>query len=277
VARAHITARDRLVLEFLAEHRVAVAPQIQALLGVSARAAQARLRALSAHGYVELERIFEGRPATCRITRQGLGAIGSRLRPGRLDLAYYAHDLGLGWLWLAAQGGAFGRVSEITSERHMRSYDARADRDGEPFGVGLGGVGPRGGRALHYPDLLLRTGDGRRVAVELELTGKGRRRLERIMQGYAIDRRIDAVLYLVPNPALGARIEQAARAVGIADRVHVQLVAGVPHGAPDPGRSPARRATRGGTRAEPEFGPALPAQRGGRRAAGQGADREAAR
>ncbi len=210
-----------------------MAPQAQALLKVSARVARQLLRNLDAGGYAHRERIFARQEPACRITARGLGAIGSRLPAPKLDLACYQHDVGLGWLSLAARSGTFGPLRELHSEREMRSHDARADREGAAIGVGLGEVGAHGGRRLHYPDLLLRTPSGKRIAIELELTGKGRRRLERIMQSYAADRRIDAILYLVADRPLGRRIEQAARTAGIGELVHVQALAGPPQGAPD--------------------------------------------
>jgi hypothetical protein len=232
-----VTERDRLVLEFLAEQRLAVTPQVRALLGVTLRAAQECLGRLRKGGYIEQQRIFVSYPACARITRTGLSAIGSSLPVPCIDLACYQHDVGLGWLWLAARAGVFGNLSELRSERDLRSHDARPGRDGRALGVGLGIVGPGGREQLHYPDLLLRTAAGKRVAIELELTGKGDARLARIMMGYAADAQIDAVLYLVPNVALGERIAQAARKQGIAELVSVQLLAGPPQGAPDHGRT----------------------------------------
>jgi hypothetical protein len=241
-ARAElITERDRLVLAFLAEHRLVVTPQVQALLGVTARVAQERLRTLGEGGYMEQHRIFDGYPACARITAKGLAAIGSRLPAPRIDLACYQHDVGLGWLWLAARAGTFGNLRELRSERSMRSQDARCDRNERALGVGIGGVGPGGREQLHYPDLLLTSASGKRVAVELELTGKSNARLGRIMMGYAADARIDAVLYLVPDRPLGERIAQAARTAGIGELVSVQLLDGLPQGAPDHGRALSRR------------------------------------
>jgi hypothetical protein len=141
-----------------------------------------------------------------------------------VDLAAYGHDVGLGWLWLAAHRGAFGRLNGVVSERRMRSHDARARGGGEPFGVRLPGAGPRGGARRHYPDLLLDCGTGHRIAVELELSGKGRVRREAILGGYATDARIDAVLYLVSDRAIGQAIERAAAKVGNPSRVLVQRV-----------------------------------------------------
>jgi len=233
-----LTKEDLGLLGFLAEHRVCLASQVQRLLGWPADRVQERLNALAGERLLVCEPIFQGYPAACWITRRGLGAIESRLSPPRVDLKGYRHDVGVAWLWLAARDGVFGRLAELRSERTMRSEDRRADRQGRPSGVGIGAVGAGGGERLHYPDLLLELEGGHRVAIELELTGKGAARLERIMLGYATDARIDAVVYLVPAGPLGERIKSAARRAGISDLVHVQRLArGSPEGAPDPGAS----------------------------------------
>ncbi len=233
--------RDRQVLEFVAEQRLAVTPQIEVLLGVTARVAQDRLRTLGKGGYLDRRRIFDGYPACARITAAGLAVIGSSLPVPRIDLACYQHDVGRGWLWLAARAGRFGSLTEVLTVRRLRSGDARVGRSERARGIGIGGVGPGGREQLHYPDLLLRTAGGRCVALELELSAKGPRRLERIMMGYAADARIDAVLYLVPDRALGQQIARAARRAGIGALVCVQQLDGLPQGAPDHGRTLGRR------------------------------------
>jgi hypothetical protein len=222
--RTQITDRDRELLRFLAAHRLALADQVHALLGISAAAASSRLRLLSRSGLIRTETVFHRQPACHLITRTGLAAIGSELPPPRLDLRGYRHDVGLGWLWLAARAGTVGPLSEITSERQMRSRDGVAQAAGEPapFGVKLGGVGPGGRDRLHYPDLILSTASGHRVAVELELSHKGRARRERILASYGAERRIDAILYLVDDPAVASAIRGSAARLGLSDIVHVQ-------------------------------------------------------
>lgn len=227
VARATLTGPDTRVLEFLAQHRVATTWHVQSLLECSPAGAERRLRHLAESGMVNLQRIFEGQPAACWITRQGLGAVDSRLPAPRLDLKGYRHDLGVAWLWLAARGGAFGRPRWIVSERAMRSADRRDPAPGRAYGIGAGPAA-----RLHYPDLLLEMAGGHLVALELELTGKGARRLDRIMLGYATDPRLDAVLYLCPPGPLRRRVQAAARRSGVSDLVHVQQLApGSPSGA----------------------------------------------
>jgi hypothetical protein len=220
-----ITERDRTLLAYAAEHRFVLAAQAAVLLDVTEAAAATRLRSLSAAGYLRRERKLHRRPPSFQVTRDGLRAVGSDLAPPRkLDLATYRHDEGLGWLMLAARQGRFGPIRAVISERRMRSHDGRSTEPATRFGVRLGGVGPGGRDRLHYPDMVVVTESGHRVAFELELTTKSPDRRERILAGYAADRRIDAVIYLGERGAVGRAIERSAGRVGISELVHVRNV-----------------------------------------------------
>jgi hypothetical protein len=228
-APRRVTERDRDVLAFLAEHRLVLASQVRELLGVSDATAGKRVRALVRQGFIESRPIFGPATTYCRIRPLGLAAIGSDLPPTRLKLACYEHDVGVAWIWLAAKRGAFGPLREVVGERRLRSRDGFPGlaRDGdEPAGVRLGGVGRGGRERLHYPDLLLITHDGKRVAIELELSSKGRARLQHVLLGYAGDTRIDGVLYLVADHragnALGHLIRGRARRLGLDEFVAVR-------------------------------------------------------
>jgi hypothetical protein len=220
--RLRLTDRDRDLLAFAARHRIVLASHLQVLLGASADAITTRLRALRRAGYLNSQAPFDRQPRCYWITRRGLEAIESGLPPPRLDLRSYRHDIGTAWLWLAARGGAFGPLDRAVSEREMRSTDGAGARGTNPFGVRLGGLGPAGRERLHYPDLLLIGGGGRRVAIELELTSKGRARRERILAGYAADSRIDAVMYFVDRAAVGRALGGSIARMGISGRVQVQ-------------------------------------------------------
>jgi hypothetical protein len=237
--RVLITERDRLILEMAAEHRLILPGHAAALLGVSPSTAGSRLRALARAGYLVARRLFAGQPTCYQVSRDGLQMIGSSLPRPQIDLSAYAHDVGVAWLWLAARSGTFGPMAAVLGERTLRSRDGKlaavrkagSDLDAEtqpppaqPYGVRLGGVGPHGRERLHYPDLLLVTPQGARIAIELELSGKGRSRREQILAGYGGDARIDAVLYLVDRPALARSIRASARRLGISSHVHVQWV-----------------------------------------------------
>ena len=228
-----ITERDTLVLEFLSVHRLALAGHVAALLGVTTVTASRRLRTLMAAGLLNEGTRFHGYPASYGISRRGLALIGSRLPPPGRDSGEYAHDVGVAWLWLAARHGAFGPLSAVVSEREMRSHDgvekheARALGGGPSrpsFGVPLSALGRDGQTRLHYPDLLLLDRDGRRIAVELELSSKGQGRRHKIIGGYAADPRIDAVLYLVEDPRIARAVQATARRFGFERRVLVQPV-----------------------------------------------------
>lgn len=223
-----LTEANRRTLALAAEHRLILAVHVAALLGSTQEAADRRLRRLVASGHLRADHPLST-AGWFQIERRGLNAIGSRLpRPRAAGIDCSDHDIGLAWLWLDAHRGAFGPTRAIHSERRMRSEDGRPRSEAigpERHAVRLEGVGPYGGERRHYPDLMLETDTGQRVAVELELTGKGRRRTEAILGGYAFDQRVAAVLYLVTRPETGKAIERAAATVGIPDMVHVQRVA----------------------------------------------------
>jgi hypothetical protein len=226
-----LTPRDRRLLEFLAEHRLALSDHVRVLLGISPRVADDRLRSLAGGGFVTRKRVFHGESPCVQIARRGLAAIGSDLPTPRLDLRCYQHDVGVAWLWLAARGGTFGPLREVIGERRLRSHDGTAEGARRPLGVRLGGAGPRGADRRHYPDLLLVTPEGSRIAVELELSWKGPARTERILAGYGADPGIAAVLYLVESGALARSLEAAARRIAISDMVQIQMVSCAPAGA----------------------------------------------
>ncbi len=233
----------------LAEHRILIAPQIALVLAVTVDAAGRRMRRLRDAGLVSYGPVFKGAPGIAMITRDGLKALGSSAPEPKFDARAYRHDVGVGWLWLAARRGVFGALDGLITEQAMMSADKAAGamtaRPGrEPYGLGIGMLGPHGNPQRHYPDLLLTTHTGHRVAIELELTAKSRHRMDRIMTAYASDARIDRVLYLVPDAALAQRVSDAARRAGISEMVQVRRLAPKAiHGADDIGpRSPARSA-----------------------------------
>ncbi len=262
-----ITERDRRMLAFAAEHRFVIAAQPAALLGVSVTTAGTRLRALAEAGHLRRHPTLAGEPVAYRISGAGLRTIGSDLpAPRPPSLGVYDHDLVLGWLMVAAQRGRFGPVRAVVSERRMRSDDGRRP-EGEAIGqrprhgVRLGGPGPGGRERLHYPDMVIVTETGHRIAFELELTGKPRVRREGILAAYAADRRIDRVVYLVDRPRVGQEIQRSAARVGAQRLIRVQrVVTGRADRAGSAGRA-ADRSRAAGRSAEPPPGASRPAER----------------
>ena len=211
----------------LAEHRFLTVPQLAVLMGLGIDAAEARLERLRDAGLISMRRIFDALPAAVAITARGLRLSDSALKtPPRLNHNHYAHEVGVGWLWLAARSGRFGELTRLTAERQMRAedYAARAAGGAPPWGVGLGVLGQYG-RRYHYPDLLLDAAGGQRVAIELELSRKSAQQLSPIMRAYASDARVDHILYLAGSATIAAAINSAAGRAGIAHRVHIQTLA----------------------------------------------------
>jgi hypothetical protein len=222
------------LLAFIGEHRFVLAAHAGALLGTSEELARTRLRKLTQASYLIEEPVLGGQPAAYRITRLGLDVIGSRLRALPISLTNYWHDVGAAWLWLAARNGAFGPAREVLAERVMRSRDARGGD--APFGVRLGGVGRDGLQRLHYPDLLLVDSGGRRVAIELEITGKSPSARERILAGYAADPRIGRVAYVVYKPQVAQALCASVARLGISSLIAIHVVAPPNRPHPDAGR-----------------------------------------
>ena len=239
-----------------------LAAQVALLEGIGIDAARHRLTALTRAGYLTSEQRYVAEPRAYAVTRDGRGAARSDLsQPRKLDPALYAHDVGVTWLTAAARRGLFGELSQVVSERRMRSEDGRGDRGRETHGVRyIGSVGgwAGGGARLHYPDLTVVAASGQRIAFELELQLKGAARRERILTAYAGDPRFDAVVYLVATPKERRMLEASARRVGLEDRLCVQLFRwsgdrepGMPPtaGRTAASRSPSRSASRGPRRA----------------------------
>jgi hypothetical protein len=237
---------DREVLAFAAEHRFIICAHVQALLRCSESAAQARLSRLCGGGFLLDEKILHKQPGTYRSTRKGLDAVQSKLRAPNIDLGKYDHEIGAAWLWLGARNEAFGTMRQVLAERRLRSRDATADERSEPLAVRLGGIGRGGGPRLHYPDLLLVDPSGRRIAIELELSSKGRTRREQILAGYASDVRFAAVVYVVAEQRLAQSLEASARQLGLSELVHVRQVRWAAR-APQAGQGSARSRELGAT------------------------------
>jgi hypothetical protein len=219
-----LTDRDLELLGFIAAHRFVLAAHVNSWLGSDRAVAYWRLSGLVGAGLLSYERIFHAQPGCYQVTNGGLGVIGSDLPRPTIDLRCYRHDLGVVWLHLAALEGRFGSCAQVVSERQMRSHDQQPDHQGERFAITLGEYAPNGRHRLHYPDLLVGGRDGRRVAVELELSMKGRRRLERILISYGGEHRITEVVYLTDRRQIAQAVSETAAECDLRELVQVRAL-----------------------------------------------------
>ncbi len=158
--------------------------------------AQRRVRLLVDHGYLDRQWLVHGDRAHW-LTPAGRAMCGDSLPPPKqIRLGSYRHDrmlVDLALTLVAETGGRF------TPERRLRQMQ-EIDR-----------VGKRG----HVADGWLNIDDQTKpTAVELELSTKGSRRLERILRGYMTDLDIAKVWYFVECEAVRRQLTEAAKDLG---------------------------------------------------------------
>lgn len=174
-------------------------------------AAYRRLRALQDLGLILSDKPFADIPAVIRVTREGARIADVGLRPAPLVPSQLRHTIAVVWLTenlLFEHQGA-----ELVTEREIRAERYRELREGERE--------PGYGRT---PDALLRIptkGPGAQgietVAIELDLSRKDRRAIERVI--YQYDReRVDKVWWYVAQESPGhvrgeKRVERVAEVV----------------------------------------------------------------
>lgn len=161
--------RDIEVLGWVAEQYGARVDQLEVLMGAGPRTVQRTVRRLRAAGLVRTERVLVGEPAWVLPTAAGMAACSSGFCAWRPRIGLLAHVAATNDVRLHIQGRA--PSTDWVPERTL----ARDRQAGE-----------------HLPDGVAIT-EGRRVAIEVELTAKSRRRVTAILD--ELTGRFDAVLY----------------------------------------------------------------------------------
>lgn len=223
-----MTDRDLELLAFVAAHRFVLASHVQTWLAADRAVAYRRLSGLVDVGLLSYRRIFHAQPGCYQVTNGGLAVIDSELPRPTIDLRTYRHDTDVVWLWLVAADRPAAAEGRVLAEREMRSHDQRRasdDRDGS-FGIPVGGYNRAGRPRVHFPDVLLVGADGSRVAFELELSVKGRRRLEDILLGYAGEPRLERVMYVTDSRQVAAVLNDLVERMLLAERVEVRYFQG---------------------------------------------------
>jgi hypothetical protein len=164
--------RDLVLLGWLAEQYAATTEQVGVLLGCGPRSVQRVLLRLREAGLVDTRRVLVGQAAWVMPTRAGLRACGSLYKVWQPKLGVLLHTAAVNDVRLHIQ--ARSPQAEWVSERAL----AKDRREGE-----------------HLPDGVVLL-DGRRVAVEVELTVKSERRVRAILD--ELTGRFDMVLYYCP-------------------------------------------------------------------------------
>jgi hypothetical protein len=215
-----VTERDLDILRWMTRHGVVTAELVGRRFfwrpdtkTYGKWAAYRRLRALGELGLVLTDKPFAALPAALRVTREGARLADVGLRPAPLVLSQLRHSFAvvvLSEFLLADNPGA-----ELTTERELRAERYRELREGtRKTGVG------------RCPDALLAlpatdSTPARSIAVELDLTRKDRRTIERMIGAYDHERDVDAVWwYVAPGRVKG--VSNMVRSRKADDRIEVR-------------------------------------------------------
>jgi hypothetical protein len=161
--------RDLEVLGWLAEQYAARTDQLEVLMGCGPRTVQRTVARLRALGLVQTQRMIVGEGAWVTPTGAGMAACGSGFGVWRPRIGLLAHVAAVNVVRLHVQGRA--PRTEWVPERVL----AREREAGE-----------------HLPDGVAIL-EGRKVAIEVELTVKSKQRVTAILDELAA--RFDTVLY----------------------------------------------------------------------------------
>ena len=175
-----LTQRDVAILQFINAFGFCEMPQIEKKFLLKKPRSYQVMKRLITMGLVMHERIFHGRHGIYRLSKKGALHTGLPALH-RMPLDYYDHELKLVNLYLKLM--ASYTDADWKSERQLQHEKC------------LSGIGQRG----HVADGLMTLPDGKKIAIELELSLKGRARIERILKSYATQFTIDEVWYFCAN------------------------------------------------------------------------------
>lgn len=199
-----------------------LAAQVQARFGIGPVVCYRRLGALVELGLVRYRRVFHGEPGVYLATHGGLAVADVALPASRIDLATYRHDLTAVWaaIQVDAEIAERGRDElRVVGERELRSDVSAGAAAQQGRVAGPGAV--RGRR--HCPDVAVVDGEGQVVvALEVELSAKGRARVERVMAGFARDRHLRRVVYLTDRRGIAGTVRRAVARANADELVEVR-------------------------------------------------------
>jgi hypothetical protein len=142
-------------------------------------------------------------------TRKGVLVLGVPLIPASMPAAtWWAHDCACAWAaaWLTVRGRPFLGQREVLSRPDWSGELHWRDRNSFK-------------RSGHRPDLVALVGSG--VAVEVELAGKSRPRLDAILglhAGWIVSGRSGGVIYVCGGEEGRRRVQRSAERVGLFGR-----------------------------------------------------------
>jgi len=187
-----LTTRDIAILEFINMFGFCETAQLNRRFELRCPRNYQVMNRLIKAGLVTHQRVFHDRPGIYRLTKRGAGF--TDLPPlSRLRLGNYRHDVMVIDLYLALRQ-RYPEAQWVSERALMRDKHTP-------------GVGQRG----HLPDGVLLLPEQKSIAVEIELSMKGKHRLERILKGYSAAFDYGAVWYYCSDAVAAYIASMAAR------------------------------------------------------------------
>ena len=189
-----LTKRDGEMMGWLNGFGYAQIKHIAVKLKTSEKTAYRRMQKLVREGYCQHDRLWFGEPGVYRLTAKGVGASNDELPQVRaVNVAQAKHQLAVISLSLHLEKTSTGH---FIPERQLRRC------------LGLTGVG----QSQHVCDGVW-VQDGKQFAIEVELSNKGKRRLDNIIRHYKKAFNYEEVWYFCGDKQVRKKVEAAANEV----------------------------------------------------------------
>jgi hypothetical protein len=213
-------SRDQELVRYVGRHGIVSIQHVMEAMVVGRTAAYRRVAACVEGGLLERLDLVRSEPPVLRATREGLRYAGLGLSVAAVSPGEVEHGLRCASAALAAEQH-FG-PERVLSERELAFAELV---EGRPIASAKVGELPDGSPQLHRPDLAILSKVGT-LAVEVELTPKSPRRLERIMSAWSRARWVKEVQYLCRPGQTHRAVTRAVKAAEAKRKVTV--VEGVP-------------------------------------------------
>ena len=211
-----ITPRDLDILRWIGRHGLVTTAHIQRHFAMGEWAAYRRVRALVSAGLLQRDAVFWKQAHVLRLTPGGARLAAEGLAPAGADPAAVKHSLAV--VTLSDRLLAQHPHAAYRTEREIRAAQLRQWRDK--------GRRPKLSR---IPDGVLLLAPDERVAIELDLTTKRTREVERVIEAYVshFSREVDGdgyarVWWYVLPDAL-SRVRTCVAAGRAEDVIHVEV------------------------------------------------------
>ena len=185
-----LTNRDIEILKFINEFGFCEISHISRRFNLKRPRNYQVIKRLINAGFIKHERIFYGRPGIYKLTIDGSNL--TTLPPiSKVPLSVYEHNLKLIDLYITL------------SEKHQNlEWMSERQLKHDKFKDGVGQTG-------HICDGIMVFPDGKKIAIELELSMKGERRLNQILKNYSMQFEFNEIWYFCEKGLVG-KIQKAA-------------------------------------------------------------------